>query len=106
MLEAMPLRLFYDWADYYERNSFGDELTNYWQSIIASLIYNAHRGKGKKYREPKDFLPKLQKYKKKQTPKEMNAIFKLFAQSHNAAEKNKKHGNHRTAKRKHKRSHR
>ncbi len=90
MMDSMPLPLFYEWMDYYERNSFGDELGNYWHSLMCSFLYNPHRGKGKPAREPKDFLPTLKKHKKKKTSKELGEMFRVYTQAHNASLKSKK----------------
>lgn len=74
---------FAEWMAYYNVEPFGEERADLRQAITTSVLANAHRGKGKAPYKTTDFMPKF-KGKVKQTVKEMSAIFKNFAQAHNA----------------------
>jgi len=74
MLERLPLRLFYEWMEYYKLNSFGDELSNLRQAITSCVIANAHRAKNQRRFRIDDFIPKLKSAIKRQSNEHIAAF--------------------------------
>lgn len=77
MLERIPLRLFYEWLEYYKRYSFGDELANARQAITAFVIA---KGNGSRTCKVEDFIPTARKSpKSKQSYDAMRGMMSMLA---------------------------
>ena len=71
---------FAEWMAYYSLEPWGQERGDLRAGIVASVIANTQRGKGKAF-TPQDFMPQFEapkRKKKKQTPQEMQSILRLF----------------------------
>jgi hypothetical protein len=89
MLERIPLRLFMEWAAYYKLSPWGEERADFSRAIIATVVANANRGKGKAYKVS-DFMPQFDKQTKRQTPEQMQTILRAMAGAVAAKEQLKK----------------
>lgn len=47
-----------EWGEYYQVEPFGQERDNLHAGLVASVIANAHRGKGTRAFSPSDFMLK------------------------------------------------
>lgn len=45
-----------DWAEYWTLEPWGAMRDNLHTGIMASLLFNAHRGQGQEPRQPQDFM--------------------------------------------------
>jgi len=72
---------------------FGEYRDDLRAGIVASTIANANRPKGKRAYKPEDFMPRFAD-QEQQSIAEMHAVFREFAEAHNAAlrEKEAKEG--------------
>lgn len=86
------MREFVQWQAYYRLEPFGEERADLRNAIVACVIANAHRGKGRSFRV-RDFMPTFDR-RPQQTPQEMETVFRAFAARHNASLKDERHGNH------------
>lgn len=57
-----------EWQAFYELEPWGPVQEDLRAGIIASLFYNANRGKNKKPLHPEDFFPSLKHKRKAQSP--------------------------------------
>jgi len=85
-----PYSEFKEWLAYMRINPFGEERADLRAGIVASTIANVNRGKGQRAFNPSDFMPDFDRTPKRQTLAQQKAVFKMFAQAHNAALKNKR----------------
>ena len=68
LLPELTSRQLAEWTAFYNRNPFGQEITNLVIAKMAAALWNQRRGKGVEAVKPEDFLPK---YIERQTPEEM-----------------------------------
>lgn len=71
---------------YYDLDPFGNERGDLQSAVIATVIANAWRGKGRAYKV-KDFMPEFDKEQKKQTHDDMWNVVKMFAKAHNKVQR-------------------
>ena len=65
LLHTMSSKELVEWQAYYSIEPFGEERADLRAGIIASTIANVNRPKGKKAYDAEDFMPKFDKYTKK-----------------------------------------
>lgn len=75
------------WMSYYECEPWGEDRADLRAGIIASTVANSYRSRGPVLK-PGDFMPQFGK-QRRQTQAEQLAVFKRFAELHNAAQANK-----------------
>jgi hypothetical protein len=73
----------------YSLDPWGEERADFSRAIIATVIANAHKGKGKAYKVA-DFMPKFDKQTKRQTPQEMKMIMRAMVGALEAKQELKK----------------
>ncbi len=88
MLASLTSRQVADWLAVYRLDPWGESRADLRTAIIACLLANIHRGKGKRPYKVEDFMAHRPR-KRKQTAKEMHSTMMAFATMHNAAQKDK-----------------
>lgn len=89
-VEQMPASRLVEYMAAYQISPWGDERADLRAGYVAATQYNVNRQRGQRSLKVSDFVPDF-KPKKKQTAKEMEMLFDLFATAHNARLE-KKHG--------------
>jgi hypothetical protein len=74
-------REFAGWIAFFERLPFGPMQEDVRAGLVASLIFNANRGRNVSPLGPSDFFPSLKRGRKKKTVREMLELAKLWATS-------------------------
>jgi len=59
LLHRMSSRELTEWMAYYALEPFGEERGDMRAGIVASTLYNVHRGPKSKAASPEDFMPKF-----------------------------------------------
>jgi len=79
-------REFAEWLAYDRFDPIGGLRDDARAGIIAATIANCNRGKGQRAFTAADFMPEYEgnAMTRKQTPDEIQARFRLFAEAHNA----------------------
>lgn len=96
MLAAMPLSLFYEWQEYYNKEPFGEERADVRSAIIAQTVANRHRGKGESPHKLDAFMPNYGgKEVKRQSFKEIECNLMQIIQMHNKKWETKDRNKHR-----------
>lgn len=88
MLARIPLRTFFEWMAYYSIEPFGPRRADVQAALMPWLYASAHRERGKPTPKLEDFILDFggeETRQTKQTPEEMELIFRQFAMAHNAA---------------------
>lgn len=58
LLHRLSSRELTEWMAYYALEPFGEERGDMRAGIVASTLYNVHRGKNTRAATPEDFMPK------------------------------------------------
>ena len=88
-VEEIPRERLIQYMAMYEISPWGPERDDLRIGMSAAVAYNLQRGPGAKSMAPKDFIPDYGP-KKRQTAQEMENMFRLFANAHNARLENGK----------------
>lgn len=64
LLEVLSARQLAEWQQYYSLEPFGFPAESWRSGIVASVIANANRKKGRKAFQPSDFMPREPETKK------------------------------------------
>lgn len=89
-VEQMPASRLVEYMAAFQIDPWGEERADLRAGYVAATQYNVNRQRGQRSLKVSDFVPDF-KPKKKQTAKEMEMLFDLFATAHNAR-LDKKHG--------------
>lgn len=89
-MQEVDSRELTEWMLIYREDPWGGFRSDLHAGIVASTMANVMKSKGKSY-APKDFMPKFEP-PKQQGLKEMLAVMKAFAHSHNSRLKGPKNG--------------
>ena len=88
MLARIPLRLFLEWMAYYSIEPFGPQREAIHAALMPWFYALVHQEKGKPKPKLEDFILDFgseDRVQTKQTPEQMEMIFRQFALAHNAA---------------------
>ena len=78
MLRVLDSRQITEWMAFYQVEGFGEEAAQYRTGIVASVIANVFRRKGRRAYSPIDFMPKPKLPPKPQTQEEMRVSLEAW----------------------------
>lgn len=87
MLERLNSVQITEWQAFFRLEPFGHNMDYYMLGQIASLLYNAYRGKGKSARKPMDFVPFYKGPGEKQDAEEIKSVLLEHAVPKSSAKK-------------------
>ncbi len=73
MLARLPGHVWRRWQEYQQIRSFGPLHEDVRAGVVASLLFNANRGKNQKALGPADFFPALKLLERQQTAEQKKA---------------------------------
>ena len=86
-MESIPIRTFTEWAEYFQLEPWGDEVTNHQLAELCAIVAQFAGCKGAK---AKDFMPTFKTAKpKRKSNEELHAVFASYVEAHNAVESTK-----------------